>query len=393
MLVNELSTGEEILKQLAGASLDETMLSPDEVNEQIKNFKHLCIKARQAWALAVFSGASHSSLERYFTYHLQLLSDLSVKLRSLPIYPVVTCSCSPQETLNNIFENELDSLTYHLLHFFRDYPDKSITAPLSYIAKFIKNLEPDITDIMQSPALCLLPGPLNAIILSYLKEMSRPIQCTFGDLLYFEKFIAGIKPALEKPDVLVDKLMELEFNQVQVLAWFQGEALRELKGKTAEKKLGVIRKRTALSRVYHKADKEVYDPCLPPLTQMFAGWLAEEEKAFKEVIAAEMNARHSTGQKFRLPLSVAQVACFLRLSLKENLVGAPPLTEVFDFVCSAFSTKRANDLSPGGLSKAYYSISQVTAAEVKYLLAKMINIINHDYFPALAAIGVLICAR
>lgn len=394
MLVNELSAGEEILDLLSGSDGMESGWTKTFANDQLEAFKALCTKARQGWALAVFSGASRPSLERYFTYHVQLLSDLSGKLQSMPPYPVAACNCSPQETFNEIFRNELDSLTGHLLHFFRDYPDKTIPAPLSYISKFTKRLETDIATITQSSALDVFHAPLKRVIRSYLEQMTSPaLLVTFGDLLYVEKFIDGIKRALENPDTLPTILLELEFNHIEVLAWFQDETLHALKGKSVAKKLGFIRRQATLSRVYHHAGKEVYDPCLPPLTQMFAGWLSEEEKALKEIMAAEMAARHSTGQKFRLPLSVAHVACFLRLSLKENLAGTMPLTDVFDFVCSAFSTKRADDLSPGGLSKAYYSVSQVTAAEVRHLLTKMINMINLDYFPAWAAIGVLIYSR
>ena len=382
------------MKMLADKGEYNSMLFPELVNEQIIEFKKLCVKVRQAWALAVFSGSTRQSLERYFTYHLQLLSDLSGKLYPIPPNPVPERSCPSPENYEGIFANELDALTLHLLHFFRDYPDQTIQAPVTFARKFVKDLDPRVTAVINALPLSFWPGPLKSIILSYIERMTSPaLGFTFGDLLYFEKFISGITPAIEQPGELPNILMELEFNHLGVLVWFQEESSRSLKGKSSEKKLEFVRRQAAWVRVHHKAGKAVYDPILQPLTAMFAGWLSEEEKVLGKTACAAVAARCTAAQKIRLPLSVVQVACFLRLFLKDNLAGTVPLTELFDFVCSAFSTKKANDLSPGGLSKAYYSIGQVTAAEVKAMLAKMISRINHDYFPAWAAIGVLICAR
>jgi len=160
LLVNELSDIEEILNRLAGAERPNSGSPQVWIDDKVPKFKASCTKARQAWALAVFSGAGRPSLERYFTYHLQLLTDLSGKLQFLANYPVAACTCSPQDTLNSIFESELDALAGHLLHFFSDYPDRSITAPASYIGKFIRNLEQSIAALMLSPVLSSLPGPL-----------------------------------------------------------------------------------------------------------------------------------------------------------------------------------------------------------------------------------------
>ncbi|MCR8560432.1 hypothetical protein KXD93_22450 [Mucilaginibacter sp. BJC16-A38] len=393
MLINELSAGEEILDTFARAGMGEIMQPPEVVSQQINDFKSLCAKAREAWALAVFSGAGRPSLERYFTYHLQLLSDLLGKVNAMPVYTFEACDCSPQETSNEILQKELNDLTGHLLHFFRGYPDKTIPAPLIYIRKQVKTLAADIASIMQSLTLSALPGPLHSVVATYLKEMSSPLlACTFGELLYFEKFIVGMKGRLETVSSFVDGLIDLEFNHVEILSWLHEETMRSMTHMPVETKIAAIKKKAGLLHRCHVGNKEVYDRFLPPLTQMLANWLDEEEKAFKFSNPEQIPVCYPVLEKMGLSLPVAHLACLVRLFVKENLTGATPLTEIFKFVCMAFSTKRAESLSIGGMSKAYYSISQVTAAEVKHLLAKMINRINHDYFPALAAISVLIYA-
>ncbi|GAA4326250.1 hypothetical protein GCM10023149_28930 [Mucilaginibacter gynuensis] len=118
---------------------------------------------------------------------------------------------------------------------------------------------------------------------------------------------------------------------------------------------------------------------------MLGGWLDEqinklESKLFQEEINLPV-----AGKKVLLQLPVAQIAFFARLFVDGKLLNGLSLTELFDFISKNFSSKKQSVISPGSLSKEYYSPEQVTAGRVRGFLLDMVAYINRHFFPLLAA--------
>jgi hypothetical protein len=91
-------------------------------------------------------------------------------------------------------------------------------------------------------------------------------------------------------------------------------------------------------------------------------------------------------EKQILNLSVAQIACFIKLFYDEGIFINASITDILKFVVVHYRSKRQQQISYGSLSKEYYSISQVTAAVLKDYLSRMIAKINKHYFPVVAVI-------
>jgi hypothetical protein len=96
--------------------------------------------------------------------------------------------------------------------------------------------------------------------------------------------------------------------------------------------------------------------------------------------------------KLTLQLSVAQLACIIKLFYRAGIYGDTPLTDIFKFTAQHFCTKRQPAMSWQSLSKEYYGLDLVNAGRVRILLKQMITYINEHFFPVMAAIGVVIGA-
>jgi hypothetical protein len=123
-------------------------------------------------------------------------------------------------------------------------------------------------------------------------------------------------------------------------------------------------------------------PYWPSLSVMLGGWLTEEVAVLRQVPQpVAPDTVESRPVKYPLNLSVAHLACLLNLFCSAKVPGNQNLTELFNFVTAHFSSKRQENISAKSLSKAYYSITQVSAANVQGLLQQMISAINRKYFP------------
>jgi hypothetical protein len=401
LLVNELAIGEEMLDQFANAELDQRGLSAEKANRQIDEFKKLCAKAREAWALAVFSDACNETLERYFTYHLQVIADLSKKLSALPAYVHGECACEKKKVAARSFETAVNLLTDHLFYYFGSYPDGNILLPISYYRHCLNNVAPELELLRQSLRCNILPDLLKSAVLTYLDHVagchaSGPL--TYGQLAYFQKFVRELQTLLSRvttgalKEAFSGKLLELEFNHMVIFTFFQEELKIALAGKTVVDKLSILQKQAALFRSRQTDNDCRYDLLWPKLSIMLAKWTEQEIENLKEPVITACSFPRSI-KKLKLEISVAHLACLIRLFVNEKLPEGVPLTELFKFIADSFSTKRKETVSAGSLSKEYYSVTQVSAAEVKHLLLRMVSRISRDYFPVVAVISIIIHAR
>jgi hypothetical protein len=399
LLVNELATGEDLLNLLNNLSREEATPSLELINRQISEIKTMCSKAREAWAFAVFSDQSKEILERYFTFHLQVLTRLSKEVALLPEILLPACTCIPSETVNGMLEDEINTLLDHLFEYFGDYPNKNLNTSLSYNYHILKVLMPDI-DITKSLLENIdLPALLKESVVTYvhhLSDVASSYPVTYTELFYFQRFIKELKRFFKNAassDLnrsFANKLLDLEFNHVEVFTWLQQDLVSFLKGKRDKEKLFLMKKRAEMLRFSTDEKKERYKSNWHPLSFSLAEWLASEIAELKASAPPSQSFFQRIEHRFKLEMPEAHIACLVRMLKKEKRLENIPLTEVFQFISDNFCTTRAVKLSPGGISKEYYSINQVTAAEVRDMLQKMVARINRDFFPVMAAAGILI---
>jgi hypothetical protein len=123
---------------------------------------------------------------------------------------------------------------------------------------------------------------------------------------------------------------------------------------------------------------------------MLKGWMNEEIG----IAEAAMAHTVTVGQeKLHLGMSVAHLGCLLRLFFEQKIFATTSLHDIFKFAAAHLQTVRQDSISPGSLSKEYYSVSQKTAAVVRDMLQQMLLRVNRKYFPVMAVISVMLAAR
>lgn len=85
--------------------------------------------------------------------------------------------------------------------------------------------------------------------------------------------------------------------------------------------------------------------------------------------------------KLAVDLSVAQLACLLRLLYDEGVYPATGISELLRFTAAHHQSKRREQISAGSLNKEYYGTTQVTAATCRDLLERLIKRLNKHFFP------------
>lgn len=122
------------------------------------------------------------------------------------------------------------------------------------------------------------------------------------------------------------------------------------------------------------------DPMIRSGLTELLGFLETYFTDFLDELPPVSNGSNS-GKKLPLKLSVAQLACLLRLFYEEGMYPAAGIAEVIRFTAAHYQTKRQEQVSTGSLSKEYYGTSQATAASCLELLEKMIRQLRKNFFP------------
>lgn len=389
-MVQEKISAEYILsEQLAVLSCLEKLLSGHEPELTMKEMDETVAKVRQAWTFAVFSEVTNDALKRYFTYHGTF------------IFRLLDAGASKYATAPPLFREKICQLLDSLHTYYGEYLEDNIDVGTIYRLYFTNGLKETCRMVSETLEKSDVTLKVKRCLLRYIEEMTgkKALPCTLPQLLYFRLLVEELFYLLPYADsekfheLIYDKLLELEFNQFDAFVNQQELIRSAFEGKTEAAKLSVVGQYTQLYAYQAQGDVVRYDHRWPPLSQMLSDWLKEVKESIDPGIQINEKRPIAYTRRLRLEFSVSHLACLLRLFAKESLFGATPLTEVFDFFSANFSTKRQDVVSVHGLSKEYYSKNQVTAAEIKAILMKMINRINLDYFPAVAAISAIILCR
>jgi hypothetical protein len=402
LLQNELTRGNEILDQLAELVNMGNLSSVGEAEQLEKNFKQMCAKARQAWALAVFSDAGEEPLRRYFTFHVQVITALSKRVSSWTPHVFAYHEVAENEKWPQCVQGELFGLLDHLLEYFAKYPEKNLQLPVAYGQHMAGLWSGQGTLLLERLDHVLLDKALKESLGTYILHMLHPddyTRFTFDQAYYFQLFLNELLPVVSQIDavnedqLVSDQLLELNFNRLEVFTFHQDRIRAMINGRLPAARLTMLKNQVFVLNHIKTRHEGTYDTRLPSLRDMLMNWLHEEINSVQGK-PAEVGATHlPLSFKLTLQLSVAQLACIIKLFYKAGLYGDTPLTDIFKFTAQHFSTKRQPAMSWQSLSKEYYGLDQVNAGRVRILLKNMITYINEHFFPVMAAIGVLIGAR
>jgi hypothetical protein len=313
--------------------------------------KEVCDEVTRCWSAARFSDAPEHSFRRYLNYHLAAVTAISDDLAG------GRCAGSPC-----LVQQALLGLTDHLLFTYPECLDTRVQAPLAFTQRAYAQMALKIQKWKPSE-----DRPVLDWLSLYLLKPGAESP-SFDHIGYLADLVSelGTRPRTEEE--LVCLLISNNFNHLgfyRVLTQkLSGRGLAELK-----------RKRADLMGIPSKTGT-AFDPSWISLKEMLGGWL-NEELILLESPAAETRP----AEKLYLDLSVAHLACFVRLFYEEGLMASASLTDIFRAMCGSFRTKRQPAISQGSFSKEFYSINQETAARVRDLLQRMLARVNRKYFP------------
>ncbi|WDF80753.1 hypothetical protein PQ469_12120 [Mucilaginibacter sp. KACC 22773] len=374
----------------------ENLLTGNYTDDILKKLDEVIVKVRASWTFTAFSALTEPAMRRYFTHQLLFISGAPEKYFNNRSQRLVE-----NRLTHSIITEKVCLLADDLLTYYGNYPDKTIPVAISYRQHYTKNLKDTGIKICNALEDSPVKPKITEFLKRYIEDMTddKNVSCSLSQLVYFKQVIDELSTIIPDansgnfPQLVYQKLIALELNQFDVLVVQQEEILREISGKPKPNQLSLLKHYTELFSYLSKGEISRYDDRWPPLSQILSDWLQEVKESLEPANHPSPSHQAANNKRLKLEFSVSHLACLIRLFFKEHLINAVPLTEIFDFFAENFSTKRQEFISAHGLSKEYYSKNQVTAAEMKAILQKMISRINQDYFPVVAAIGVTIFFR
>ncbi|MDB5141059.1 MAG: hypothetical protein JWR12_2975 [Mucilaginibacter sp.] len=344
---------------------------------------------RKAWATAGFSPVSEAALKRYFEFHLEGIRQLSDTFFAADRCP---CNALRAKAFDELVLQLNMLIDFQRTYFYR-YFDRHAVAPEAYQTSFLSEKGAAIDRATNRLSNTAIDPLLKTVVLDYFRQMVSPeykVRFSFHGLFYLEAVLERLGDGITN-EKLVRQLTALNFNHLGFFIYRQQQIRQSWNGLPLSEKLERLKEAQSALKLLPESEP-AYDKQWPSLKQLLAGWLSEEAVYTAEQLRQEKKTMLALQQeKLPLNLSVAHLACLVRLFFEENLLNTSSLTVIFRFISRHYTTKRQVAISTGSLSKEFYSTSQVTAAVVRDMLLKMVARINQNFFPVLVAAGGAFC--
>ncbi|MET3982026.1 hypothetical protein ABIB62_004642 [Mucilaginibacter sp. UYP25] len=342
----------------------------------------------KTWEDAAFSELPHHSLLRYFNHQLEGIISYSDE--------VYRCS-----NADLVKEGQLLLLKQidHLLLYYAPYFNWDAVAPIAFHQRMMGMLATGISTVRNCLFSAKLNSSLSRCLLNWLDEATEcsvSVRYTFRSLAYLEKIVGHLSlfdfNAVEAGEEIIILLSRHNFNHLAFLAYRQYQIGTEAKGiNCISGQLDCLQRQKAAVLVCPEAREMCYDLAYPSLKIMLSEWIQEQITLSEIALKKDLETRAGCPiEKQSLDLSVAHLACLIKLFLEENIFVSQSTKRVFQFFAANYQTKRQTAISAGSLSKEFYSIDQHTAARVREMLQKMIARINRNFFPVMAVISTAI---
>lgn len=333
------------------------------------DLRNWCLEIKQEWHEMLFSEAGDHVLCRYFNFHLKGISAL------------------PDTLSLFAFSNIIELLSYLWEHY-EKYLDPRLSCPSFFSSQYIEELSPLMLNLTQKLEQAVLPASLLKSVCTYFFSFKekREARYTYEDLFYLKRLTSALNETIpEKFDEkqVNDVLLQYNFNQLDYLLYRQ-EAIRNNLPSDLLAKIKFLSQSKADLNSRPVYQGVSYHPGWPALSEMIDKWFQEELSIANQALN---HTPSLPAVKSLLNLSVAHIACLLRVFRETRMLPEEGMAAVFRFVATHFKTKRQEQISDRSLSKEFYAIDQVTAAVIRGKLMEMLDWINRSYFPVLLVAG------
>lgn len=394
MLQDELGVLKKLIDDLTQNGTESDIFIRIGTGDILQATKIACEEIKDRWLKAFFSELPDYSLQRYFYFHLEGIGNLS---DTLFFFTQDACLDVPELKWLTAVNSHLLDLTIHLKKYHPRFFNGEVNSSMLWRKKVLeenKGLAALLIDQLKESG---LPAAQTSTVISYLKEMINAGSvdfCTFYSLDYYERFISASIMDIDKQwdeNGLNRRLIALNFNSLAYAEYYQQQIESQITFAEShqEKVLLLLEERSRLKAI-SSYDNAVCHSRFPPIKIILDRWLCERVIYLEEQHRLEPeNGLKSVQTKLVLNLSVAQIGCLLRVLVEADCFGHTPLTVIMKFVTENFSSKKQREISPGGLSKEYYSTTQVTAGKMITLFQRLIATLKRIFFPLLVVAGAI----
>ena len=343
-----------------------------------------CKRISAAWLRVAFSGADEKALDRYFTFHLKGIGQLLDTLYQSNN----DHSCPAGSAEISYFVYLIHEILNHL-----QIQNLQVEIPAYYKQVKLANLRDLYATLHFNLESSGISEGLKGCVLTYIAEMTgqdvASHRISFAALHYFEHFLNAFSGLNWKSGKLDDEvkslLLHLNFNHLHFLTYLH-QHISKAEKEVQFKLEWLYSQRCALAAVPDHLQL-IYQRQWPGIKVMFSELLNEEIAAVNNLVKHPVQT-----VKMSLNLPVSQLAYLIRLFYDNAHFKTTNRTEIFKFFCDHYQTLRQKIISERSLSKEFYSVDQITAANVRGILQSMVLQINKDYFPVWFAAGVMLCA-
>jgi hypothetical protein len=395
MLQDELGLLQILVNDLVQSEPENDTFTAIGKTSVLQDFKIACEQVKKAWLAAFFSESPDHSLQRYFKFHLEGISGLSDTLLRMGQN---NSQVDGDQLLFLAINEQLLALIIHLKKNHDRFFSNEVNSPVLWRKKVRQQNGAETEWLIERFKTSGLPDQQISPVIYYLSEIMNAEQggfYTFHALNYFEQFVNTLSIAMDNfisnENDLNTHLTDLNFNHLGYFNYRQnqiGDQLNSIESPVS-KIHTLLNDRLSLKNMsYH--ENIIYDTRYPSVPVMLDKWLCEQIIYLEEQHRLELeNGLIPVYSKLTLNLSVAQMGCLLRVLYEADIFGNASLHEVFKFVTQHISSKKQAAISLGGLSKEYYSTTQVTGGKMIVLFQRLITILKRIFFPLLVVASVI----
>ena len=360
-------------------------------NEFKNGVENAACMLKKDWGAAVLSALPDFILKRYLALHLKgicILSDtLNSKITSPNDYFPNKLAPLLQDALLGLIEHQQN----YYSSFFNNAECPPVISSSRMWAIIISKLETLEGLVIESPINGWLRQCLQDCF-NQIRSHENGVDLTYRVYAYLEQLISGLHQILIThhsevlDNIISDFFMTCNYNHLSYFNFRKKVISKQLEDLDFYEQLEFLNEQHNLLIMCQLPAR--FDIQWPDINLMVAAFIEQKIEKIKEGIKHDQIPTANDSLKLFLNLSVAELACLIRLFLDERKFNSQNLTAIFKFAVTHFSSKKQGNISMGSLSKEYYSVSQKTAAVVKDLLSKMVLRINKTYFPIMAVISV-----
>lgn len=379
----ELQNYEDMLQSIRAES---TTLSGKPKRENfLVAIKDETTRIKQTFINEVFGFKDERHLERYIQYHQQALIQLLDETLKEQ-----TASKSPLRELWESGYQGLDDLLGFIERHFSKYFDQDAKAPIAYITIVRNDVRANLPEVEQwltdagcdhrlLESILFAPRKLSMDVtgkdISYRKVMfAKEVQ---KELLHLKR--RHHDDQLDLNEELRNLLYYLNYNSIKSFAYHTSYIDTLLS--SSETRSEMIER---LSFILKKINQTQVKPAIayniqaPSLKTQLTGYIVEEIDHLQRIqqLGHQLPDKASdvwANFKIQVSLSVAQIACLVRLLVDLRVITNTNVSELLRFISRICISKRVEVISYDSLRSKYYNVEQGTTDAVKAILTKLIK--------------------